>query len=161
MERWAIIQEAPRYEVSSLGQVRHARTGRIKKQTPGDEGYLQVMLYVRAKTRVCRKVHVLVAEAFLGEKPDGMDNVDHKDRCRTHNADTNLRWATWEEQHENREVATGARNGRSKLTEEAVAECRRRYAAGGVTHKQLAQEFGVSRAAISYAIRGLKWRHVC
>ncbi len=45
-------------------------------------------------------VHVLVAEAFLGPKPDGMV-VDHKDRNRSNNDISNLRYITQAENNRN------------------------------------------------------------
>ena len=42
----------------------------------------------------------------------------------------------------------GSRNPNSKLTEEQVADIRHRYAAGGVTQRELADEFGVVEGCI-------------
>lgn len=46
----------------------------------------------------------------------------------------------------------------AKLTWEAVREIRRRFEAGGVTHRELAKEFGVTRQAVSGVIRGQAWK---
>jgi hypothetical protein len=43
------------------------------------------------------------------------------------------------------------------LTAEIVAEIRRRHAAGGVTQKALAAEFGVGRGAVQHVIAGDRW----
>ena len=51
----------------------------------------------------------------------------------------------------------GERNGRAKLNTEQVQEIRDRYAAGGVTHRELAAEFGVSRPMIGYIVRRENW----
>lgn len=48
----------------------------------------------------------------------------------------------------------GTASGRAVLTEEQVAEIRRRY----VTHRQLATEFGVTVDAIRSALHG--WKHI-
>lgn len=48
----------------------------------------------------------------------------------------------------------------TKLTDAAVRAIRRRYAAGGVTQKQLAEEYGVSRTLISGIVRRVGWQHV-
>ena len=56
--------------------------------------------------------------------------------------------------------ARGENGGLSKLSDEAVRSIRRRYAAGAVTQKQLAREYGVTRAAIGYVVRGDTWSHV-
>lgn len=48
----------------------------------------------------------------------------------------------------------------SKLTEERVREIRRRYAAGGVTQYQLADEYGIAVASVNRVVRRVSWRHV-
>lgn len=55
---------------------------------------------------------------------------------------------------------SGTSNGRAKLTVSAVAEIRRRYAAGGVTQRELAAEFGVTHPMIGYIVRGVNWTAV-
>lgn len=55
---------------------------------------------------------------------------------------------------------SGSANGRAKLTAEQVAIIRTRYAAGGVTQRELAAEFGVTRPMIGYIVRGVNWTAV-
>jgi hypothetical protein len=57
-------------------------------------------------------------------------------------------------------ILRGEAIGTSRLTELQVVEMRARYAQGGITHQQLATEYGVARTTIGYAIRGEFWRHV-
>lgn len=54
----------------------------------------------------------------------------------------------------------GERHGRAKLTEEKVREIRRRYAAGGVSYLDLANEYDLSNGTISAVISRRTWRHV-
>lgn len=54
----------------------------------------------------------------------------------------------------------GSRSPRSRLTEAQVVEMRQRYAAGGVTHRQLAAEYGVNHGSIARILSGEYWRHV-
>lgn len=56
--------------------------------------------------------------------------------------------------------ARGEASGNARLTEGKVREIRRRYSAGGVLHRQLAVEFGVSKAAITFIISRKNWSHV-
>lgn len=81
------------YEVSSRGQVYSIRSRRILK--PGDDsrGYLFVNLSVGGMVR-SKKVHRLVAEAFLPppEMP-GME-VCHGNGFKTDNRAVNLRWGS-------------------------------------------------------------------
>jgi hypothetical protein len=50
----------------------------------------------------------------------------------------------------------GDRNGKSKITEAAVAELRRKWATGGYTQAQLGQECGLHPATVSRIVRGLR-----
>ncbi len=56
--------------------------------------------------------------------------------------------------------ARAARHGMSKLTSDQVASIRERYAAGGVTQVQMAQEFSVTQSLISKVVRAEHWKHV-
>lgn len=51
----------------------------------------------------------------------------------------------------------GESNPRATLTDAQVAEVRQRYAAGGVTQQELADEYETSRGAIGNAVRNRTW----
>jgi hypothetical protein len=105
-ETWrAVVGHESIYEVSDAGRVRSCtrsivyRNGRIRHY-PGQvlqpwlnhDGYPCVSLKSGGK-RLTRRVHILVAAAFLGERPRGMETC-HGDGDRT-NADlSNLRYDT-------------------------------------------------------------------
>jgi len=55
-------------------------------------------------------------------------------------------------------IAKGSSNGNSRLTEEQVAEIKRRYVRG--QGAALAREFGVDKTIVSNIMRGLMWKHV-
>jgi hypothetical protein len=57
-------------------------------------------------------------------------------------------------------VGIGERNGRAKLTEQAVAEIRARLQDGtrGI-QQRLAEEYGVSKSAINFIATGGTWKH--
>ena len=80
------------YEVSNLGRVRNSRTGRIRKITFDQDGYLQLSLF-RKGSNVCRKVHRLVAMAFI-PNPDNLPCINHKDENPANNCVDNLEWCT-------------------------------------------------------------------
>lgn len=50
------------------------------------------------------------------------------------------------------------RDRQARLTWERVTEMRRRYAAGGVTQRQLADDYGVGFDQVSAIIRGKSWK---
>jgi hypothetical protein len=83
------------YEVSSQGEVRRIETGRILKPWVGlkkADPYFRVRLCANGR-RVVPWVHHLVAEAFLGPRPEGFC-IDHLDGDKHHNAAANLEYVT-------------------------------------------------------------------
>lgn len=98
-ERWrSVLEFEGVYEVSDLGRVKRVRAGqgcrpgRILRDAENGHGYRVVSLW-RENRGHMRLVHVLVAGAFLGLKPDGMD-VNHKDGNKANNAASNLEYLT-------------------------------------------------------------------
>lgn len=106
------------YEVSDRGRVaslpRSNRRGRlVLTPSPDSDGYLQVVL-CSAGVRYTRKVHVLVAEAFIGPRPPGKV-TRHLDGNQLNNARSNLRWGTHAENAQDR-IAHGRDFNKSKVS---------------------------------------------
>lgn len=57
-------------------------------------------------------------------------------------------------------VMRGESNPKARLTEGQVVEIRKRYAAGGISIRKLAAEYGVTFAPVQLIIAGKTWRHV-
>ena len=96
-EQWAAIKGwEGLYEVSNHGQVRslprYRTKGRILRHGTTHNGYLTVTFSANGR-REARTLHRVVAEAFIGPKPDGMHTC-HIDGDKLNNAATNLRYAT-------------------------------------------------------------------
>ena len=97
-EQWKPIQEFNgEYEVSNLGRVRsmkryYGTVGRIMPQTKQHHGYHAVMFWMNNKA-YCRKVHRLVAEAFIPNH-DNLKEVNHIDGNHENNQVSNLEWIT-------------------------------------------------------------------
>ncbi len=164
-EEWRPVTrfEAGAYEVSNIGRVRSWRqdhvTGKILRACPDSDGYLVLTLRPPKQTF---KVHVLVAEAFIGPRPEGHE-VNHIHPPKTNNAVSNLEWLT---QLQNAQHATrtglrqhGSGHYNAILTEEQVLDIRARLAAGHL-QKDIAASFGVCDNLISMIARGRCWRHV-
>jgi len=98
---WKSIENYPNYEISNCGLVMNSR-GNIMKPGDNGHGYQFVCLYKNGKSKKC-KIHRLVALAFI-PNPENKREVDHKDRCKTNNHVSNLRWATSSENSQNIEV---------------------------------------------------------
>ena len=97
MEEWKQIEingEIWSYEVSTEGNVRNMRTGKILKPAIINGGYKQVLLSQNNKRKYCL-VQRLVAEAFI-PNPNGFTDVDHINHDRQDNRVENLQWLSHE-----------------------------------------------------------------
>lgn len=162
-EVWRVIDIAPNYQVSSLGRVRNIATGYILTSRVRKDGYEHLYLNVGDGTRIYRKVHQYVAVAFLGPRPSPKHQVAHLDGTRTNNDFRNLAWKTSKANHADRydhgTAPQGTNNGAARLTEEQVLEVRR-LLSRGVTHRAIADVFGVCRATISHINTRKCWAHL-
>lgn len=99
------IPQAPQYEISTDGQVRHTwKSGRVHylKPTFSVFGYR----YVTLPGNIKYTVHRLVAQAFI-PNPNNLPFVDHINRKRFDNRVCNLRWVSHLENNRNNEVGRG------------------------------------------------------
>lgn len=110
-----------------------------------------------------QSVHVLACERHYGPRPQGLLALHAPVIC--HNRLCfNWRHLSWRTPSDNNADmildetnSIGERHGQARLTWEIVNEARSRYAAGDITHRELAEEYGVSRDAITAAISGRTW----
>ena len=149
------------YEVSNLGRVWAAP----RKRTPG--GILSQDLYGQyyavwlcaGEVQQHVRVHVLVATAFHGPCPPGME-VRHGPAGRLLNWAVNLSYGTQSDNMADR-VRDGTSNrgeqdGQAKLTREIVRSCRERVR-NGESQAALARELRVSGSAISDLVCRRTW----
>lgn len=101
-ERWATVSDFPNYEVSDRGRVRSLarHPGRVLAAGPDGGGYPHVQLHRDGTSRTLR-VHVLVAAAFHGPRPEGLE-VRHLDGDPTNNRPENLAYGTHSENMQDR-----------------------------------------------------------
>ena len=86
-----------KYEVSSKGNVRNLKTGRILKPSYNTQGYARVDLTSanNDKTKRARKlIHRLVAQAFIPNNDQSKTLINHKDENPRNNSVANLEWCT-------------------------------------------------------------------
>jgi NUMOD4 motif/HNH endonuclease len=94
-ERWLPVPGyEDLYEASDLGRVRSLRrNGLILKPSYSNTGGYALVLLYSAGHGSGQYIHRLVATAFIGPCPDGME-TRHRDNDPTNNALTNLIWGT-------------------------------------------------------------------
>lgn len=102
-EVWKDIDGFPGYQISSMGRVRSFRdfrgnvTGKshILKLELNKDDYFQICLYTENGKKVHRRIHRLVADAFLGPQPTLV--VNHIDGDKHNNRLENIEWVTAEQ----------------------------------------------------------------
>ena len=167
MIEWRECPEQPDYEVSSTGIIRRAvptlqghDLGRVIRQYIGNSGYLEIGLG-RKNARKRYLVHRLVLMAFSGDPPTPDHWVAHNDGRRLNNHIANLRWATPKENQADKYIhgthLWGDKAPWSKISSAQVTDIRTRWAAGGITQKQLGKEFGIAQTQISRIVNLQRW----
>lgn len=153
------------YAVSSDGDImriaKGSKTypGRILKKTLTDRGYHIVCLHKNKKSCV-RKVHQLVAEAFLGEKPINME-INHKDGKKDNNNITNLEYVTKSENIRHAfsiglKNVTGENHPRAKLKISDVVEIKSLI--GFIPNIEIAKKFNITVSQVSRIKLGKVWQ---
>lgn len=108
-------------------------------------------------------LHRAVLETFVGPCPEGME-CRHLDGIKTHNHLANLKWGTKLENVADKRrhgtINCGEKNGGAKLLEQDVVAIRKEYKRGVVTHKQIAERYGVNESTIRGIVSMKEWRHV-
>lgn len=97
----------PSYDISSYGNVRNNITVRLIKPTIRPCGYYRTGIIDKDGKRSTLSIHRLVAQSFIASCPGDDYTVDHIDRNPSNNYYRNLRWATKEQQNENRTRGNG------------------------------------------------------
>lgn len=171
-EEWRPVEGYPGYEVSDLGRVRSWRSNgkgggfraspRVLSPSKKRNGYLQVNLW-RDGVRSTFTVHSLVAEAFIGRRPDGQE-CRHRDGDKANNRKGNLLWGTPSENTMDN-VTLGVHPGfmirgeahyRASITEEKATEIRE-MATSGASVKHIAASTGIACATVRAVVLRYSW----
>lgn len=174
VEEWRTIEGCSRYDVSNFGRVRSRvrLEPMILKHSRDEHGRHVVNLTPDTGPRKVRRVHQLVAEAFIGLRPEGLVTC-HEDGNLDNNRADNLRYDTQLSNVRDRLThgthSMGERNPFAKLTADAVREIRRRYVARFKPGRhfnwrsnatELAEEFGISPSYVHSILTRATWGHI-
>ena len=174
---WRDVPSSPMYQVSSTGDVRskdriiqvhtngrgtydRQRAGQPIRFTTLPAGYLVVVLGRGNK----RTVHSLVAEAFIGPRPQGMD-INHKDGNKKNNNVGNLEYCSRSANMKHAydtglcpkpPLKRGTDQHLCRLDEDKVRAIRKWYEDGaGIA--QMARFYEVGESTIRHIVRGNTW----
>lgn len=170
-EEWKIVTRFPNYEVSSLGRIRRAvastraPAGYVMKPQVNNHGRSFVVFWSGHGRSSTVEIHVLVAAAFIGPRPDGLQ-INHKDGNPQNNAVENLEYCT---AGDNRRHAwrtglfrpvryCGEKHPMAKLTEEQAIEILQSRST--VSVRDMSVKYGVTKNTINYLISGKTWKHL-
>lgn len=92
METWKALELDPKYEVSTEGRVRNAKTHHIYSQRLRKDGYLDLNLMIEGKQKNFL-THRIVAMCYLSN-PRKLSEVNHKNKIKTDNRVENLEWVS-------------------------------------------------------------------
>lgn len=163
METWKPIDGTNgACEVSDFGRIRSYRkkngkpcdSPRIVEPHRNREGYCMVNINKKATV-----VHRLVAYAFLGPRPPGLE-ICHNDDNKENNSASNLRYDTHEanlrDRDRNNKTVRGEKSGRAILSLEKVKEIAS-LVASGASKYAIAKRYSVTTGAIYGIAKGHTW----
>lgn len=173
MEIWKPIHSLnDKYEASTEGQIRNARTGKILKQFNNLFGYKVLTVRPEPNKQINVRVHRLITEVFLGKCPEGFV-VNHKDGNKTNNRIENLEYVTPSQNNQHaldtglrhtadmaKIVPRGENHHCAKITESDVRNILRLRKSTGYGRRKLAKITGISYSIIGHILSGRSWKHI-
>lgn len=157
-----------KFEISTNGEVRNARTKKVYKTFVNKNGYVQLFttLGSRNKTKVFR-VHKAVAETFVAN-PENKPEVNHIDGNKQNNSVANLEWVTSKENNKHaienglRKPLQGTNNPLSKLSADDVLYIREHYIPRSNEYgaRALGRKFNVDHGTILDIIKNFSYTNV-
>jgi hypothetical protein len=162
IEEWRTIPSIPKYSASSFGRISNTKTLKIKAQRIRWDRRVDVALWNNGKLKGTL-VHRLVAEAFIGPQPTGME-TNHKDGNPANNSASNLEWVTRSDNLRHAysnglNSQLGSENGNAKLNDLAVYQIKGLLDVG-FGQKVIAAIFQTPRVTINHISRGRTWAHI-
>lgn len=158
--QWAILPNYSRYLIGDCGEIISLVHNKPKKLklTGSLRYYKTTFIFTDSGEKKGFYIHRLVALAFLGQCPEGME-VCHLDGVKSNNRVANLRYATRKENHADKRrhmtSPDGERHPQAKLTWSKVRAIR--AAAKLMSQRKLCQIYQVSPMTISRIVNNKSW----
>lgn len=158
VEVWKDIPGSLGYKVSSLGRIKSSRG--VMSCCVSGSGYRVVK--ISGKTR---NVHSIVAQVFLGDRPNGFETL-HIDGRKNNNSVSNLRYGTKGE-NVSQKFDDAAKSGTyeetlgktAKLCMQDIVDIRK-LIGKGLSNVEIANRYSVSDALVSLIRSGKRWSRV-
>lgn len=161
-EEWRpVVGFGDRYLISSLGRVWSCVSEKmLAPRIRGQRGKGYPFVIIRKESagqNINKSVHIMVAEAFIGPRPEGLF-VSHLDGNSHNPAAANLIYETCTENNR-RKRGHGTSRGLRKLTREQAREVYRTFRSGCRWNgaAALAEKFGVNVSVIRYIANGTQY----
>lgn len=169
-EEWRPVKSNEDYAVSNFGRVKSL--GRIVTRGDGVRLTIRERVlrlghsrgYQMAVVGKARLVHILVAEAFIGPRPEGLE-INHIDGIKHNNHVSNLEYVTASEnaKHAIRTglwtIRRGEKRSGSKFTERQIRHVHSLVSAGA-SRREAAKASNVSEHIAYRVCAGLAWKHL-
>lgn len=157
-EIWKPIPRFPKYEASTLGNIRRIGKTKPLSKVKDADGYI-VHCFLIEKKRFNVFAHKMVAETFIGPCPAGQ-LVRHRDGTRDNNIPSNLLYGTPKQNSEDM-VQMGTQNkGEDMHTAKLKPEDVLLIRSSNKTLTELAKEFGVTTGNIWHIRKNITWKHI-
>jgi hypothetical protein len=167
---YVLIEDSKNYYVNNCGQVaRKFERGTFNPLKPGKHstGYLQQHIMMNDGRRVTRTIHSLVAQAFIGPRPDPAMVINHKNGVKTDNRAENLEYITRSENTKHgiklgvrkysKKPPKGADHHKAVLTDNIVKII---YECQSLSWNQLAHTFQIGIETVRKIKKGQHWKHI-
>lgn len=156
------IPRFPSYKFGSDGSVWSLRNGRRMKHRLNRGAPMLTLCERNHKTN--HYVSRLIAEAFHGPCPKGMEVRHFPDRDQTNNTPSNLTYGTHKQNIADQLIhgtrLFGDASTCAKLTTAQVMNIFRLYRGRTNTQVELAAMYGVAQSLISAIVNGIRWPHL-
>ncbi len=158
------VKSLPKFGINPYGAITKLKDTTIRKQVFDKKGYLMVKFSNGAKFFKNKKIHRLLAEAFI-PNPNNLPQINHKNGIKHYNTIENLEWTnnSGNQKHAFKlglnKPHIGENNFKSKLKNNDIIDIRNRHK-NGESYSNIAKDYPVSSEQISTIVKRKNWKHI-